>query len=485
MAVPKSVDGDHIYQTHFLDNISVYEKLVFATTWYFNDVLDVDKLHDALTELLTKGDWKKLAGRFRRGQNRKLELHVPVVFTGDRPAVGFSHESLNVNIEDHALFEKLPRRTGGVSFHSSPEDVLPFVVKAGSPETMADLLRGDKPALSLHAISFDNATIITLTWCHALMDANGLGTLVRAWSDVLAGSEPPPLEGVHKDILYELAGTPEAAEEQSSLAQARLTGFKMVVFVVYFLWELVFGRRGEARVLYLPKGVTQQLHERVSEEAASSTGKAASDEKIVSEYDSLLALWAKSFAVTQPKPLPVSLVLPFDTRRRLPNVFKSDKAYVQNLVLNMWLVLRPELTTGSLGSIALKLRAALQEHTRPPQTLSLLRSLRGVWDSRGDPTGVYGHPTGRMFATTDWSRADLFRAADFAPAVVQKCGSNQGTPSGSPFWYQNMPLKLDPSMSGSTLVNLGRDHEGNSWQMGVLPPKAWDLLSRTLKEIEA
>lgn len=484
MPARESTARDLIYQTHFLDNNPLYEKLVFATTWYFNDVLDADKLHNSLTKLLSTGDWKKLAGRFRRGRHRKLELHVPAVFTKERPAVKFSQEIRNIKIEEHALYEMIPHPTSGISFHPSPLELRPHVVNADSPKTLEDLLIGDCPALSLHIISFENATIVTLTWCHCLMDAGGVGALVRAWSCILAGQEAPPLGGVRNDILYELAGYPEAAKEVSTLADARLKGIRMVLFVVFFIWELIFGRKEEARILFLPKGVNQRLHKKVLEDVAATSSDETREKRFVSEYGSIFALWAKSFAVTQPKPRPISILLPFDSRPRLQSELEHDKPYVQNMVLNSAFVLSPDLATGSLSSIATKLRETLQEHTQRSQILAFLRSLRSIWDAKGAPWGVYGHPWGRLLITTDWSKAKLLYAPDFAPAVLAGRESDNGAPLGSPFWYQTVPQKVEPAASRNSFVNLGRDHEGNSWQMGMLPSETWDDLLGALRKFE-
>lgn len=63
---------DYVYPVHVLDSLK-FLRNIFIAFFRFNDVLDAQKLHDAIAKLLTIGDWKKLAGRFRskvRGNTR-------------------------------------------------------------------------------------------------------------------------------------------------------------------------------------------------------------------------------------------------------------------------------------------------------------------------------------------------------------------------------------------------------------------------------
>jgi hypothetical protein len=53
-----------VYPLHSLDDSKVNHCFV---NWMmrFNDVLDAEKLNEALSTLLRRGDWKKLGGRLR------------------------------------------------------------------------------------------------------------------------------------------------------------------------------------------------------------------------------------------------------------------------------------------------------------------------------------------------------------------------------------------------------------------------------------
>ena len=127
---PPAQDSDIVYPVHMLDDSKTLRNIVVAWTLRFDDVLDADKLRVSLSQLLEISDWKKLGGRLRlkvacfwsfspkkqpltfvRQENGGLEIHVPPVFTIDRPAVHFTHGRLSMGIEDHPQAKMLPKPT--------------------------------------------------------------------------------------------------------------------------------------------------------------------------------------------------------------------------------------------------------------------------------------------------------------------------------------------------------------------------------------
>lgn len=59
-------DEDIVYPVHTFDDGGRLEVLITTRTMLFNDVLDKDKVHNALAELLEIGDWRKAGGRLRQ-----------------------------------------------------------------------------------------------------------------------------------------------------------------------------------------------------------------------------------------------------------------------------------------------------------------------------------------------------------------------------------------------------------------------------------
>lgn len=60
-------DGNQgcIYPLHNLDTYSMIREMLLVWTFRFDDVLDTNKVQNALVKLLTLGDWRKLSGRLR------------------------------------------------------------------------------------------------------------------------------------------------------------------------------------------------------------------------------------------------------------------------------------------------------------------------------------------------------------------------------------------------------------------------------------
>lgn len=62
---PDRVPTDTVFQLSEMDSSWMMRMMIMSWTMCFHDVLDADKLHDSLTELLNIGHWKKLCGRPR------------------------------------------------------------------------------------------------------------------------------------------------------------------------------------------------------------------------------------------------------------------------------------------------------------------------------------------------------------------------------------------------------------------------------------
>lgn len=73
-ATPERIDSDDVYPLHMLDDTKTLRGITLTWILRFDDVLDADKLHDALVRLLDMGDWRKLGGRLRLNV-RNTRLH--------------------------------------------------------------------------------------------------------------------------------------------------------------------------------------------------------------------------------------------------------------------------------------------------------------------------------------------------------------------------------------------------------------------------
>ncbi|KAF2730282.1 hypothetical protein EJ04DRAFT_545817 [Polyplosphaeria fusca] len=450
-APPPQVKNDQVYPVHMLDGSKTLQGIVVAWTLRFNDVLDADKLHASLSKLLDIGDWRKVGGRLRLKENGKLEIHVPRPFTADRPAVSYTHEALATNIEEHSLAKSLPKPTSAPS------------------------IQWDTPQLSLHITTFNDATLVGLSWPHTLMDVMGQQALLRGWSLVLAGrdSEVPRMLGAQEDAIC--AAVDAAAEDEKfHLEHKQLKSWAMVTFGLRFAWDLVWNRVMQTRTVFLPKWAVAELRRKVqSDLAVSMDGK--EETPFISEGDVLTAWATRAVASSLPRPRPVTVLHALNARFRVSSLIQAPGVYIQNMAVAAFTFLTPEVATGPLGAIALENRSHLTEQATQAQVLAILRKLRQDSKSGGDPaTLVCGESDALLIPFTNWTRAGFFETADFSPALVRagETGQSRSNPPGTMVFHHAQSMRENPT-ARNVVVVLGKDHEDNYWLTGTLLPPAW------------
>ncbi|EKJ76987.1 hypothetical protein FPSE_02862 [Fusarium pseudograminearum CS3096] len=241
-------DDDDVYPAMLLDDTKAQRDMILHWTFHFNDVLDAEKLRTSLVTLINIGDWRKLGGRYRINTQGRAEFHVPKIFTEARPPFQYSQRDFDMNIEDHPINRKLPRVREQPSVHPRGHGLKELVTAPDNPVNGCDLLVGDKPQMALNIVSLKNETLVTLVFSHILMDAGALQALPQNWSVVIAGREADvsPVFGAQKDVTHDIAeGRMEDhsegfVQERLKIAPKRIKGFKMFIFVLRFLWELLW-----------------------------------------------------------------------------------------------------------------------------------------------------------------------------------------------------------------------------------------------------
>jgi hypothetical protein len=93
-----------------------------------------------------------------------------------------------MNIGEHTVGSKFPTPSGtGPSVVCDPEEFQSLMRRPDGPKALADYLYTDAPQLALHIVSFCDATLVTISWSHTLLDTMGMKLLLQAWSLVLQG----------------------------------------------------------------------------------------------------------------------------------------------------------------------------------------------------------------------------------------------------------------------------------------------------------
>ncbi|KAF5622694.1 BCL5p [Fusarium tjaetaba] len=378
MVSSNSPSEEIVYPTHMIDNVSVLKFLVMAWTMRFKDVLNADRLHQSLSELLTVGDWKRLGGRLRYGHNKRgaLEVHVPTTYTMERPAVSYSHQHYDVNIEEHNAANLLPKATIRPSTFPGASRPRDFGIPPGAPASLKDYTSRDVPMISLHIITYQDATLVTVTWPHVLFDAVGFSHLIEAWSTVLAGYKErvPNIIGPNDDVLYDL-GEIAQAEPQYASSEARiLSGIAFIFFVIRMLWIIFTQPVVESRIICLPKDVVDRLHQRALEDIKEENS--GHDDPWVSPSDAILVWLTRALVDSSKTPRPISMTTPIDTRNRLSQLQNFDGVYIQNMILGSFVNIAPGDLRKPLGAQALASRRGLLQQLDESNLIGILQLFR-------------------------------------------------------------------------------------------------------------
>ncbi|KAL6914752.1 hypothetical protein FSST1_012512 [Fusarium sambucinum] len=474
-------EDDDIYPATLLDDTKAQRDMILHWTFHFNDVLDAEKLRNSLATLLEIGDWRKLGGRYRINLQGKAEFHVPKTFTKERPSFQYSQRDFDMNIEDHPIGRKFPQAGENPSLHPGGYEFKELATAPDNPVNGWDLLVGDKPQMALNIVSFQNATLVTLVFSHMLMDAGGLQALLQNWSLVLAGrkSEVSPVFGARKDVTHDIAeGRMEDpsegfVQEELEIAPKRIKGFKMFVFVVRFLWELLWYGKPESRTIFLPKTAVSRLRQEALEDLTIAEVFNGNEKPFISEGDVLSAWTAKMVASSDPRQLPVSILNAVNLRYRFNSMKHAKGVYLQNLALCEFTFVSPTMVRGPLGPIALANRKHLTQQTTKPQIRAYLKGAIAESQNALDAI-LFGESNMLLIIITNWTKAELTQAADFSTAVLRAGDESEERKNakGQMTQVSVAPAK-ESFMSKNVMMIKGKDHGGNYWLDGCFLPKAW------------
>ncbi|KAL0932131.1 BCL5p [Colletotrichum truncatum] len=477
---PPRVETDDIYPLHMLDDTKTLRGIVVTWTLRFDDVLDPEKLHKSLIRLLEIGDWRKIGGRLRMKEDGGLEIHVPQAFTTERPALSYSHEHIYSNIADHSVGKTLPKATDGPSIQSGPQCFRSFAAREGAPAALDDFIFSDIPQLSLHITSFNDATLIGLSWPHTLMDVMGQQALLQGWSLVLAGraSDVPQVLGAREDVIC-AAQSGHEEKEEFKLRDKVMGGWGLVTFGVRFALDMMRNPAVETRTIFLPQRAIKKLRQ----EAESDLAHSDSDKPpFVSDGDILTAWATRAVASSLPQPRPVTVLHALNLRFRLPSLIEAPGVFIQNMAIAAYTFLPADCATSPLGQIALENRHHLLDQSTEGQVLAFMEELSK--DSKGDPRVLCGDSNALLLPLTNWDRANIFKTADFSSAILTSANvASRSSPPGT-ITYHHADSMQQNSAARNVVVVLGKDHSDNYWITGVqLTPLTWDKIAEDIARL--
>lgn len=353
----------------------------------------------------------------------------------------------------------------------------PLVRHKSAPASLEDLLQKDIPQLSIHTIIFKDATLLTITFQHTLMDAAGLSGFLNAWTSILSNKEEniPPLLGFDEDIIQSHMETVPAT--QHVLAGTVFGQISLLIFTFLAWWERYWYPEVVDRVFVIPGTYVRELKEQALQELAEAEADTEAEIEIeshkqkkgvqpfVSESDILLT-WLASRLVAAYNPRSTSAVQisnVFDVRAVLglpsPGVYIGNATMAASAGFEAREFGHMDNSTGcGLGFVAVKMRGALERQRAKGQVFAYSALQREMIEKTGFPP-----MTGRVgqlgIVCTNWQRAGLFDV-DFGGARVGGKGVGGCRPS-----YVNVtgPGPLNEYAPRNLMTVTGKDSEGNWW----------------------
>lgn len=371
-------------------------------------------------------------------------------------------------LAEHPLGTVLPKATGKLEVFKVEEPIREALHQPKDiTRVLNDWITTDKAQLGLHVCTFKDATFVTLTWIHLLLDAMGRSVLLKAWTAMLEGREDdvPEFHGYDTDPLKNLGASPSTLAalglspkiEESVLKSKQLGGLAMAKFVYNYMWEIVFHPREHGRIICMPASYLSTLRARCLKDldtldpslltTNSSTGR-----PFLSDGDILCAWTTRLLARANPTLLTASAA----TRTmHVMNVLgmrdllssatdgyaallpsSKEAVYIANCTSAIAsLFTMQDFLTLPLGHIAAHLRRDLSVQATRAQVEA---SQRLACANGAYAQGMVGTGDMVLSAFTNWTKAKLFEA-DFSAAVAREAEGKEKGRRGRPVYIHSDP----------------------------------------------
>ncbi|KAI1268121.1 hypothetical protein F5Y18DRAFT_279061 [Xylariaceae sp. FL1019] len=485
-----AVPTDTVVPMHNMDDNVFNRAMVVMFMMRFDDVLDPELLQGSLEKLLSRDDWRKLGARIRLNDNGKLDYHIPERFDEKRPAFGFSRVVYDVEIGNHPLASRLPKASSKPAVVGDPEDFRSLMRRDDGPTCIEDYIYRDEPSLSMHIVSFQDATLVTLGWPHTFLDAMGRRELFQAWIATLEGrnDDVKPLHGVYEDPLKNFGVSPT---EPYMFANRVMTGWSKVVFIARIIFEQMWYPQEETRIICLPAAHVQKLRataiadlEKLSEDKESKP--------FLSEGD-VVSGWMTRLIVQQMESPGSERTIQIFNAFGLRSIFAKDllpsnSAYVANAVSAVYaLVSAKDILTKPLGFVAAAVRRSIAEQGTREQ-LEARRALDLASLEKSGMPALLGDSSMKMILISNWTKARFFEN-DFSAAVVKGTVPQERlerSPSkiGRPSYIQTAGYTTSAFPLRNAFPIIGKDNDGNYWTSGSLRKGSWSQIEELLKRSE-
>ncbi|EUC41978.1 hypothetical protein COCMIDRAFT_8384 [Bipolaris oryzae ATCC 44560] len=454
---PERIPTDIVIPLNSRDDRMEHRNIALELTMRFDDVLDAQRLADALWKLLEKPRWRKLGARLRlNNETGRLENHIPAQFTKDRPPIDYTQRTYDMKLEEHAIWRIFPSVEDNDRIQSF--ETLPVTTELtpseGGPKVMEYWTHSDRAQAGLDIANFQDATLVTITGLHTLTDALGLHTLLDAWVAVLEGRDEdvPEVWDYDVDYLKDLGALPDEHEEdekkQPSIWTAvsslkdwisrlpKLPSFKLILAILH--WRLFQTPKPQCdRKMYIPASCFARLRKEAMNDLASldpseitySTSAPTKTTPFLSDGD-IITAWLVRHLVTSDFDLPkypldrlvfilsvlgMRDVLSEDTEKYKALIPKG-KAYVGNATAGLYThIALKDFLELPIGHIAAKIRKSIVNQSSREAVEATHRAQRLGRFDHVLPPGTTMIP--KIIIMTNWNKAKFFET-DFSAALV-------------------------------------------------------------------
>ncbi|KAM3419055.1 hypothetical protein BST61_g5010 [Cercospora zeina] len=493
--------GDRVAPFHFLDEDPEYQSSVALLSLRYDAVLDTQHMLVALVKLFNRKEWHPLGGRIRHNKNGKLEHHIPVQYTHERPAFNWAVDKHETDIQVHPIASRIP--AGGPrtvpTIYSGIENWKHFLYPTEKlPWKLDDFLSRDISPISVQIHAFNDATLLTLGFHHCVLDAIGGSHLLQTWAAIVAEREDEVKEfreEPERDVVREIIDSGRVKPENYLFHSQRLKGFTVGRFLFSLLYESISHPHQDWRTFCLPASFVAALK---TQATADVEGRFLSEGDVISAWRNRIIAQALKL-----KPSKKIMMLQYYTLYGVLDELPAGKAHTGNSIAKMFAMTTVGDMLGQpLGKVALSTREALSKQRTKEQAEAFLAI------QAKHTVMLFGAGSQIMLGTSNVARAGLFRV-DFSSAIIPSantlsspslnekvdCLSNfstkeeksritcssaevpsRGTPAcvhiafhiGVPFSLRNVgPI-------------IGKDADGNWWLSWEMRSSAWIEVERLL-----
>uniref|UniRef100_A0A0D2Y3F3 Uncharacterized protein n=1 Tax=Fusarium oxysporum (strain Fo5176) TaxID=660025 RepID=A0A0D2Y3F3_FUSOF len=128
-----------------------------------------------------------------------------------------------------------------------------------------------------------------------------------------------------------------------------------------------------------------------------------------------------------------------------------------------------------LARTALLVRESVAALTKAPQVHAQLHLLRESYAKDKENPPVFAAQDAFILVVSNFSKMGFFDSIDFSPAVIAPATVGHGKSPGKLAWHQWTSLEHNTHIRNMFQVG-GKDGQGNTWMMAILPPETWAVV---------